>query len=244
MTADEFFTHMAFRLLIPQFPGNRTCRCSAALDAFGVHALNCSGRAMIARHDIVASALHTLAFQAQLQPKWKDQSITCLGESWRTTSGSRASSSSSSRSSLTAFRPADISVRWDNSPKLTCIDVTVVSPLKATMSLKFLPGAVAQTAENEKFTKHADACFDAGYNFLPFAVDCLGGLTPSSAGTLTRIASALVTIHGFPEYLARQLVFRRLSFAIHLGTVRQLLVATAPLPPTYQPIHPFSNIPS
>ena len=36
------------------------------------------------------------------------------------------------------------------------------------------------------------------------------------------------TIHGYPEYLARQLVFRRLSFAIHLGTVRQLLVATTP----------------
>ena len=113
------------------------------------------------------------------------------------------------------------------------------------MPVTFFPGKAAQHAADEKLAKHSLACENAGLLFLPFAVDCFGVLTPSARSTLKRIAAALEISRGYPTYLAKQIVFRRVSFAIHLGTIRQVL-ACQPTQSTYPsssslPIIPFSQ---
>ena len=114
------------------------------------------------------------------------------------------------------------------------------------MPVTFFPGKAAQLAEDEKFAKHSLACEAAGFFFLPFAVDCFGVLTSSARSTLKRIAAALEISRGYPTYLAKQIVFRRVSFAIQLGTIRQVL-ACQPTPSTTSPsssslpIIPFSQ---
>ena len=122
---------------------------------------------------------------------------------------------------MTSFRPADILLNWD-APK-TCIDVTAVSPIRANMPVNFHPGAAALSAQEQKYLKHSDACEAAGYGFRAFAVDAFGVLAPDSNKFLKRLASLLEVTKNYPEYLARQLVYRRISFAIHLGVARQLV---------------------
>ena len=54
--------------------------------------------------------------------------------------------------------------------------------------------------------------------------DCFGVLAPHSSSLLRRIALwCLVCTKGYPAYLAKQLVFRKISFAIHLGVARQIV---------------------
>ena len=109
--------------------------------------------------------------------------------------------------------------------------------------------ALGATSERTTVTLHYPSFFPkyiyAGLLFLPFAVDCFGVLTPSARSTLKRIAAALEISRGYPTYLAKQIVFRRVSFAIHLGTIRQVL-ACQPTQSTYPsssslPIIPFSQ---
>ena len=78
--------------------------------------------------------------------------------------------------------------------------------------------------------KHLAACNAAGFRFRAFAVDALGVLAPDASALLTRLAHLLESTQGLPSYLARQLVFRRLSFAVHLGVARQLVARRELLP--------------
>jgi hypothetical protein len=216
MTPLEFHSHMALRLLLPIYSGEHNCSrrsCYKSMDSFGYHAICCTGSALTARHDIVARAFHDLALNAKLHPRWQAP-VACLGPSWRSTG--RQSSG------ITAFRPADVEISWDHSYRRTCVDITVVSPILAYMPRQFKPGIAARNAANKKLSKHLLPCETAGLDFLPLALDCFGVLAPTSKHTLRRLALALESSKGFPSYLAKQIVFRRISFAVHLGTARQL----------------------
>jgi len=122
---------------------------------------------------------------------------------------------------LPAFRPADILLNWDV-PE-TCFDAAVVSPIKKNMPVNFEPGAAASAKEDEKYCMHEDACAAAGYGFRAFVVDAFGVLAPDAKSILKRLASLLEVTKNYPEYLARQLVHRRISFAVHVGVARQLV---------------------
>ena len=91
------------------------------------------------------------------------------------------------------------------------------------MPVNFIPGALAQWAEDDKYKKHLSACNAAGYDFTAFAVDTFGVLAPDAKHFLLRLAARLERCKNYPSYLAKQLVFRRVSFAIQLGVARQLL---------------------
>ena len=54
-------------------------------------------------------------------------------------------------------------------------------------------------------------------------MDVFGVLAPDASALLHRFAALLETSQGLPSYLAKQLVFRRVSFAVHLGVARQLV---------------------
>ena len=216
MSPQEFRCIMGLRLLIPQFSGSLLCsrpRCFRPMDSFGYHALCCPGRAMLRRHDLVADALCALSSEAQLQPR-RDAPVYCLGPSWRRQDGAL--------SGISAFRPADILLQ-SGAPRHTCVDITVVSPILANMPVHFRPGAAAGCAEENKYRKHFDACNTAGFFFTAFAVDTFGVLAPDAVAFLYRLARLLETSQGIPSYLAKQLVFRRVSFAVQLGVARQLV---------------------
>jgi hypothetical protein len=220
MSPKEFRANMALRLLIPKFSGILICnkdKCGRPMDSHGYHAINCRG-SHFARHEIVVKALHSLAFEAGIQSQI-GAPVKCLGVSTYLSSLLPSSSSSS----LTAFRPADVLMTLNDSIRKTCVDVTVVSPIKAHMPVNFVAGKDAKSAENEKFRKHEDACREAGYEFIPFAVDTFGGLAPEALKLLKLIASNLEIIKNCSRNVALNIVFRRISFAIHLGVARQLV---------------------
>jgi hypothetical protein len=235
MSPKEFRADMALRLLIPKFSGKLICnkeKCCWPMDSHGYHAVNCRG-SHFARHEIVVKALHSLAYEAGIQSKIGEH-LQCLGLSWRSnlSSGSSSSSSLVSEStslssppplSLTAYRPADVLLTLNDVNRKTCVDVTVVSPIKAHMPVNFVVGKDAKCAEHDKYLKHEDACREAGYEFIAFAVDVFGGLAPEAIKLLRVIASNLEVTKNYPRSLALCLVYRRISFAIHLGVARQLV---------------------
>ena len=125
---------------------------------------------------------------------------------------------------ISSFRPADILFPppWDTKP--TCIDVTVISPIQASVPpIKFIVGKDANTAESHKIAKHLTPCELAGLNFTPFGADCFGNFGREAISIIKKLRLSLIQARGYPHYLATQLIYRRLSFAIHLGTARQLL---------------------
>jgi hypothetical protein len=117
---------------------------------------------------------------------------------------------------------------WDTKP--TCIDVTIISPIQAAVPpAKFIVGKAANIAESNKIAKHLSPCELAGLNFIPFGADCFGNFGREATSIINKLRSSLIQAKGFPHYLATQLIFRRLSFAVHLGTARQLLSRVNPL---------------
>ena len=122
---------------------------------------------------------------------------------------------------FTEFRPADLLINGGRS----CVDCTVVSPIRSSVSppLHFVPGQAALKAQEDKYDKHLIATNAAHLGFHEFAADCFGVLVPHSSSLLRRLASCLVFTKGYPAYLAIQLVFRKISFAIHLSVARQLV---------------------
>jgi hypothetical protein len=224
MTKLEFQIHMSLRLLIPIFPPNLKCSrpsCNLRMDPYGYHALCCPGRSMFARHELLAWALYYAASDALIHPQWKAQ-VSCLGPSWHSTG--RANSG------VTSFRPADLLFPPPWAPKPTCIDVTIISPLQAAIPpADFRIGKAANTAESNKIAKHLSPCELAGMNFTPFGADCFGNFGQEAISIINKLRSFLIQAKAFPHYLATQLIYRRLSFAIHLGTARQLLSRMHPL---------------
>jgi hypothetical protein len=195
MTKAEFHAHMAFRLLMPIFPGTLTCirpTCHFPMDRYGYHALCCHGKSMFDRHELVAWALHHIASDCMLHPRWKAP-VACLGTSWLSSTGR-------SNSGLTSFRPADIllPVPWDSKP--TCVDITVVSPIQSTIPVHFTPGKAALSAEAAKIAKHLVPCELAGMLFLPFAVDIFGLFAPEARATIVKLHHLLSSAKGYPPY--------------------------------------------
>jgi hypothetical protein len=210
MSPKEFRAVMAQRLLIPKFSGLLTCnkpKCAARMDANGFHAINCRG-SHYARHEGVVNALYLLAVEAGLLPK-KNAQVYCLG--------------TSSRGSEVVYRPADLLMVYDEVCRKTCVDVTIVSPIKNSMLGNFTIGKDAKRAEADKYAKHAAACRASGYDFVAFAVDAFGVFAPESKKLLKTIASILEGSKGYPKRLATFKVFQRISFAIQLGVAKQLV---------------------
>ena len=112
-----------------------------------------------------------------------------------------------------------------NNGRRICVDCTVVSPIRSTHppSPNFKVGLAARIAEEDKYNKHLIATNAANLGFLAFAADCFGVLAPDALSLLSRISSCLQFTKGYPPYLAKQLVFRKISFAIHVGVARQLV---------------------
>jgi hypothetical protein len=209
MTPLEFRAALSYRLLIPitSLSQCQALGCRGRLDPFGYHVTACGGNdnKRKLRHDIVVHGIFDLARLGGFHPI-KDGKVQCLGFS-------------SSR--VSHLRPADLLISGDDF-HLTCVDVTVVSPLPKSLPATLVIGKAASDAELGKDNKYLVECERAGYGFQPFAVDVFGSIGPSSLKFLCRLASAFSRFTNKPYSYALSLCYRRISFSIHLGVARQL----------------------
>jgi hypothetical protein len=181
------------------------------LDMFGYHSLSCLGvgNGLFARHDTVLTTLVDQAAACGLNPQ-KNAKVTCLGER--------------SRFGRRFLRPADLLL--DDAGYKTCVDVTIVSPLSQARSVTLcgrVLGACMLHQATLKMDKHLAACNDAGYEFLPFALDVCGLVSTDSYRLLQKFArrSEAQLRRPYSELIASNR--RRVSCAIQIGVADQLL---------------------
>jgi hypothetical protein len=118
------------------------------------------------------------------------------------------------------LRPGDLVVEGDDYLQ-TCVDVTVVAPIKKTIPHSAV-GVDVQLAEDYKIAKNFLACERSHFGFLPFAVDVFGGVGSKSEAFLRRLSFAWAAVSAFPISYISSLSKRKVSFAIQLGIARQL----------------------
>ena len=208
MDSIQFRVALSFHLFIPFISADTTCpQCGKAADRFGYHTLACGGHGnlMHARHEMVASGLCQIAiaagFTAQLNAK-----VTCLGNS--------------NRGAIHNFRPADVLIN-ENTGRHTCIDVTVVSPM-CPSNARFAPGRLVTEKADSKITKHAEACEQAGFDFLPFAIDVCGIMDSRALALLSRLAQAYAAASGLATSHSKSICRRRISMCLQRGIAAQL----------------------
>ena len=208
MDSIQFRVALSFHLFIPFISADTTCpQCGNPADRFGYHTLACGGHGnlMHARHEMVASGLCQIAiaagFTAQLNAK-----VTCLGNS--------------NRGAIHNFRPADVLIN-ENTGRHTCIDVTVVSPM-CTSNARFAPGRLVSEKADSKITKHAEACEQAGFDFLPFAIDVCGIMDSRALALLSRLAQAYAAASGLATSHSKSICRRRISMCLQRGIAAQL----------------------
>ena len=101
----------------------------------------------------------------------------------------------------------------------------MTSPISATGTLLsgFAPRATAVAAERDKNLLYKGLCETNSHEFSLFAVDVFGVMAPQTHSTLRRIIYGLVTTRGFAVYLATQVAYRKILFAIQLGVAQQIV---------------------
>ena len=115
---------------------------------------------------------------------------------------------------------------FDDAGHKTCVDVTIVSPLSDSRSTNLFGrtlGACLLNQANLKNNKHLRPCADAGYDFLPFAVDVCG-MVSQAAYQLLQLFARRGEAHlhrPYSELIATSR--RRISCAVQLGVADQLL---------------------
>jgi hypothetical protein len=171
------------------------------MDVFGYHALSCLGvgNRLFSRHDSVLTALVDIAAASGLNPQ-KNAKVTCLGEGIRF--------------GRQFLRPADM--LFDDAGFTTCVDVN-------TNLYGRTLGACLLNQANLKNNKHLRPCADAGYDFLPFAVDVCGMVSQAAYQLLQLFArrGEAQSHRPYSELIATSR--RRISCAVQLGVADQLL---------------------
>ena len=122
--------------------------------------------------------------------------------------------------SLHMYRPADVQIGN------MLVDITIVSPLsasKATSKQGQTPGTLVTSAADAKVRKHRDPASNAGFDFLPFAIDTCGSLAADARYILSYISYKYSSTTCKPLSAAKYIIVCRISFALHLGIARQLV---------------------
>ena len=207
MSPRDFRAALALRMLLPILPAAKPCDCGGSvMDIHGYHALVCSGidNSRTKRHDHLRDAVFDFLRLTNFNPI-KNAQVQCLG---MTSHGSHL------------FRPADCLFDGDDN-MLTCLDITVASPLSHSRCSKAI-GAVVLEAAKKKWNKHLAPCQQAHFDFMPFAVDVCGLIDWAAVSLLKRIACKYseITLKSYAECVS--IVRRRISFAIQSGVARQL----------------------
>jgi hypothetical protein len=207
-SAVEWQLLLRLRSGAPCFPTSASCNgCGSQMDAMGDHALCCAHNGMYRRHNHIRDTLFHLSASAHWNPAL-EQALPG-----------------------TSTRPADILLRG-LSVKPVAVDVTVTHPLRLSASVAVRVGTVSAAAESErhKVSVNKVACAAAGWDFLPFGVDALGGLGPSARSLCQKLAKHLAMQAGASTSSTALSVGQHISLALAKGR-GEMLSAASPVRP-------------
>ena len=158
---------------------------------------------VIAKHDHLRNALSSSCVQACLGPSREDRALI---------PGSN-------------IKTADLLIPNWTGGKDTALDVTVVnsSQISLVAISAETPGFALTHRYNEKFSKHGDACTNAGLAFIPILVETLGGWHDASVHQIKKIGSALARHTRQEDSITISHLFQRLSVLIVKGNAALLL---------------------
>ena len=173
---------LRYWLGVPLYGSERPCQyvhCRGQADTFGHHQVGCGGDGdRIYRHNLLRDALYSVARISALGP---------LKEVPGLIPGSLS-------------RPADLYLPYWRRGRPAAMDVTVVSPLQ-----KGLVGRAAETqghalsvATRRKVREHEDSCQEESIDFVPLAVETLGGWHADAIDNIKAIALAQGSRLGTP----------------------------------------------
>ena len=196
---------LQYRLGIPVFQKDGICpACGAASDREGDHAIACGWEGeRIARHNQLRDALFQTACQAALGPRKEEQALLPgLGN-----------------------KPADVYIPNWIEGKDAALDVTVVSPLQATLIHKAAEegGHALKHAYERKFRQVGQECEAQGLKFCPLPVETLGGWHPKAITLLSKLAHQLARQTGGDESLTTSHLYQRLGILLTKGNTALIL---------------------
>ena len=185
-------------------PPTLCTKCTLLDDPFGDHTLACLHSPQFhQRHNALRDNLFSL-----LPPHTAQREVTIQGKQ----------------------RPADLLLNIPPLSHLPCaIDITIVSPVRASHSPNpYTPGATEE-AEHNKNKKHSHNCLTNNYFFIPAALDTMGGIGPSAAKLFASLPIA--------ESLSLSVSHHTIAY--HTST--QLLARFGTLPSPQDTFQPYPN---
>ena len=172
MPADAFSAALKYRLGLEIFNKQHKCfNCSGMVDTRGHHLAVCPS-IHAGHHNNLRNLLHEEAARAHLQPRMEPAGLL-FG------------------SGRDHERPADVLLPNFVNGKTLCIDVTIVSSFKNLPDAASKMGFNVKDAAEKKITKYEDAVKQQQMEFLPFAMESLGGLDKGCDRILKFIGNAI-----------------------------------------------------
>ena len=144
----------------------------------------------ISRHDRLRDIIFQHARDAALSPVMEKNHIT-----------------------LTNSKPGDIFLPVWRNGRPSAFDVTVTSSLQSSTinAAGIRTGAALTVAEDRKISKHFDSCREVGVDFVPLAVEVLGGWSQAAVDHLVQLASRAADRRGKPRSQVKTYMFQKLS---------------------------------
>ena len=195
----EFRLCLRYWLGIQLVGENSLCPiCGCQSDTMGDHYVSCRGNAdLISRHNCLRDVLFAAAHTATLSPR-KELPALIPGSS---------------------SRPADVYLPCWHRGKPAAFDISVISPVQALTidSAATIQGYVLTVRERQKRRIHVEGCLSAGIDFVPIAVETLGGLSSISSHTISELGKLQANRLGLsPSHCASHL-FQRFSLTLWRG---------------------------
>ena len=172
--------------------------CKKSADAFGDHQVGCGGNGdRIFRHNAIRDVVFSAAQSAALCPRKEMPSLI---------PGSRS-------------RPADVYVPLWVGHRPAAMDVTVISPLQQlTLSgASSIAGHALQVAEERKRTAYAELCHPLGIDFVPLALEALGGWSELTCNTIRSISRLQAQRLGIPTTESYHHLAQRIAITLWRG---------------------------
>lgn len=186
--------------------------CSRPADPSGDHALACGGNGdRSVRHNALRDVIFSVAQSAALSPRREVPSL--LPDS--------------------ISRPADVYLPVWSHGRPAAVDVTVISPLQCQVlpQAASIQGHALTVANARKRRVHFDNCRSVGVDFLPLAVESLGGWSEDALSFLLSLSRNLASRHGLPPSEVSQQLLQRLSITIWRFNAQMWLSRFPVLPP-------------
>jgi hypothetical protein len=208
LASREFSTALRLRLgmqVYLQQSQLRLCpECKAVpSDACGYHSLSCSSNSdRAARHN---------SLRDELAATCRKATLGVVVEHRHMLADSNA-------------RPGDVTVSNWREGRTAAFDVTVASTFTAAVveQAALRRGYAAAQAEQHKDAKAFDACSRQGFDFVPLAVEVLGGWGTIALRVFRKLAGMLSERSGRSKSVESRYIYERLSICLQRGNARMI----------------------